>query len=146
MKRLCLVLLLALAACYERGEAPPAGGTGKAPATAPAAPAPKPNAVPAAVVAEEALDTDGDGKLDTWRKTEPDGVIVERKDTDGDGKPDQTKRLEPLQEAPPGIELQLDQAVAADACAVCGETRGGKDPCPHCGMAVRDAIPAGKKQ
>lgn len=142
MKRLCLVLVLALAACYERGEAPAAGGAGKAPAGAPADPSPKPNAVPAAVVAEEALDTDGDGKLDTWRKTEPDGVIVERKDTDGDGKPDQTKRLEPLQEAPPGIELQLDQAVAADACKSCGETRGGKDPCPHCGTAVVDA---GKK-
>lgn len=53
---------------------------------------------------EEQLDLDGDGRIDTWRTSEPDGVVVEQRDTDGDGKPDQTKRLEPLDELPPELE------------------------------------------
>lgn len=113
MKRLLLasLLLLPLSGCYEQS-----GGSGTDPAAAPAAapadpatPGKPPTAVPTATLAEEELDSDGDGRIDTWRRSEPDGVIVERRDTDGDGKPDETKRLEPLEEPPPGIGLQLEQ-------------------------------------
>lgn len=101
MRRLLVGLLLALSGCYEQSG-------GSAPAQPQEQPAPPPTAVPAAVVAEEAVDSDGDGKVDTWRRHEPDGVVVERRDTDGDGKPDQTRRLEPLEDAPPGIGLELE--------------------------------------
>lgn len=73
-------------------------------------PAPTPDAVAPTHLEGEALDTNGDGKPDTWRRVEPDGVVVEQKDTNGDGKPDETKRLEPLEEPPPGIEAMVDEA------------------------------------
>lgn len=105
MKRLLLALcLLTPAGCYEQRSST----STPAPAPAPSPPAETPHAVTGATLAEEELDSDGDGKIDTWRRAEPDGVIVERRDTDGDGKPDQTKRLEPLEEPPPGIGIQLE--------------------------------------
>lgn len=99
MNRLAVVLLFGV---FSLGCDP---GTSKA---GPAAPTP--DAVAPTHLEGEALDTNGDGKPDTWRRVEPDGVVVEQKDTDGDGKPDETKRLEPLEEPPPGIEAMVDEA------------------------------------
>jgi hypothetical protein len=101
MRRSLLVLFvtLVLAGCDVR-EAPP---------TTPQGPPEPPAAVVSAQLAEEALDADGDGKIDTWRTLEPDGVIVESRDTDGDGKPDVTQRFEPVEEPPPGIGIELEE-------------------------------------
>lgn len=103
MRRSLLVLALSLSfglvGCDVR-EAPP---------TAPQGPPEPPAAVVSAQLAEEAIDADGDGKVDTWRTLEPDGVIVESRDTDGDGKPDVTQRFEPVEEPPPGIGIELEE-------------------------------------
>ncbi len=99
MKRLAVVLLFG---AFSLGCDPGASKPGSA--------APTPDAVAPTHLEGEALDTNGDGKPDTWRRVEPDGVVVEQKDTNGDGKPDETKRLEPLEEPPPGIEAMVDEA------------------------------------
>ena len=91
MLRLSLLLGLALLGCKEES-------AGRAPASAP------PTAVTSAVVKEQALDSDGDGKVDTWLTDRPDGSQLEKKDTNGDGKPDEQRVLEPLKELPPGFE------------------------------------------
>lgn len=101
MKRCLLTVMLILSGCDAR-EAPP-GAMKQDPAPAPT------SAVVSATLAEEALDSDNDGKIDTWRTLEPDGVIVESRDTNGDGEPDTTQRFEPVEEPPPGIELKLDE-------------------------------------
>jgi hypothetical protein len=102
MRRVLLTMMLILSGCDVR-EAPPGAAR-----TAPVVPAPT-AAVASAALAEEAIDSDNDGKIDTWRTLEPDGVIVESRDTNGDGKADTTQRFEPVEEPPPGIELKLDE-------------------------------------
>lgn len=99
MKRLAVVLLFG---ALSLGCDPGTSKLGPAPAT--------PDAVAPTHLEGEALDTNGDGKPDTWRRVEPDGVVIEQRDTNGDGKPDETKRLEPLEEPPPGIEAMVDEA------------------------------------
>lgn len=105
---LLLLVVLALPGCPEERAAP---GKATAPVSTRTGPA-----------GEEQLDQDGDGRIDTWRVHEPDGVVVETRDTDGDGKPDQTKRLEPLEDLPPDLEGLDVEALPGPP----GEKKGGE--------------------
>lgn len=99
------LLALTLAAC---------GGDGaETTKTAPAAPAvaktqtPK-TPVQGAKLTRQGFDRDGDGKVETWRKRDRDGNVIEERDTDGDGIADVSTRIVTLQEGkPPGIEADV---------------------------------------
>ena len=94
LARTNVLVLLLLAGC---GDASSRSASTVTPASTAVAPT-------SGALQSESLDTDGDGKVETWRTYEV-GGYVEATDTDGDGKPDRRRTFETLQSVKDGVGL-----------------------------------------
>jgi hypothetical protein len=100
--------VLSLVGCKQEGPprvAPPADPPAATSEPETAGPTEK-TPVKGAVLQGQAFDSDGDGKVDTWRKLDQStGQMIEGKDTDGDGVADTWGDVKTSNEPPPGILL-----------------------------------------